>query len=114
AEDPAAKSRSTPRNAAVVSSSESASSAMVAARLGEAGRKRTLNGLCPREVMRVLTTGDSAWVHSVRVVKTTGPGREMVQFLSGLDISFGFWVSQRWREISKWKAGESSRSASNV
>src|SRR5262249_12926617 len=81
---------------------------------GESGRKRTLNRLCPREVISVFTTGVSSWVHSVRVVSTTGPGREMVQFLSGFEISFGFCVNQRWREISKWKEGESSRSASKV
>ena len=95
ADDPAARSRSTPRKAAVVSSSESASREMVAAMFGESGRKRTLSRLCPREVISVLTTGVSSWAHSVRVVNTTGPGREMVQFLSGFEISFGFCVSQR-------------------
>src|SRR5258708_3028281 len=105
---------------------------MVAARLGESAPKRTLNNLLPpqlitlftpalnssvhsfREVISVFTTGVSSCVHSVRVGKTTGPGRETVQFLSGREISFGFCVSQRCREISRWNVGESSRSASKV
>jgi len=106
AEAPEAKSLSTVRNDAVASSSESASSGMVAAKFGESGRKRTVRRLCPREVISVFTTGVSSWVHSVRVVSTTGPGREIVQFRSGFEISFGLCVSQRWREISKWKFGE--------
>ncbi len=98
----------------MVSSSERASRGIVADRLGESGRKRTVSRLWPREVMRVFTTGVSSWVHSVRVVRTTGPGLESVQLRVGLETSFGFWVSQRWREISKWKVGESSKSASKV
>src|SRR5215467_6943653 len=97
AEDPAAKSRKTLKNEAVVSSPERASSGMVAERFGESGRKRTVRRLCPREVIKVLTRGVSSWVHSVRVVSTTGPGRESIQLRSGLEISLGFCVSQRCR-----------------
>lgn len=43
AEEPAAKSRSTLRKEAVVSSSAKASSGIVAARFGESGRKRTVS-----------------------------------------------------------------------
>ena len=32
-----------------------------------------------RAVIRVLTTGESSWVQRVRVVRTTGPGREIDQ-----------------------------------
>src|SRR5579864_1320301 len=114
ADDPAARSLRTLRNDAVVSSPERASRGIVADRWGESGRKRTVNKLCPREVISVLTNGVSSCVHSVRVVSTTGPGRETVQLRLGLEISLGFCVSQRWREISRWKLGESSRSASKV
>ena len=101
AEAPDARSLSTFRNAAVASSSESASSGIVAAKLGESGRNLTVSRLWPREVISVFTTGVSSWVHSVRVVSTTGPGREIVQFRSGFEISFGRCVSQRCREISR-------------
>src|SRR5215469_13791639 len=95
AEEPAAKSRKVLRNAAAVSSSDKASSGTVAERFGESGRKRTVRRLCPREVISVLTSGVSSWVHSVRVVSTTGPGRESIQLRLGLEISLGFWVNQR-------------------
>jgi hypothetical protein len=106
AEAPEAKSLRTFRNAAVASSSDNASSGIVAAKFGESGRNRTVIRLCPREVISVFTTGVNSWVHSVRVVSTTGPGLEIVQFRSGFEISLGRCVSQRWREISRWKFGE--------
>src|SRR6185369_2381233 len=114
ADDPAAKSRSTLRKEAVVSSPERASRGIVAERWGEFGRKRTVSRLCPRDVISVFTKGVSSCVHSVRVVSTTGPGRESIQLRVGFEISLGFWVSQRCREISRWKFGESSKSASKV
>src|SRR5882724_3818774 len=76
ADAPAASSRSTLRNPAAACSSESASSGTVAAMWGDSERKRTLIRLCPRAVIKVLTTGESSWVQRLRVVRTTGPGRD--------------------------------------
>src|ERR1700690_575856 len=90
ADAPAASSRSTLRNPAAACSSERASSGTVAAMCGDSERNRTLIRLWPRAVIKVLTTGESSWVHRVRVVRTTGPGRET-------DQSRGWEVKWLWR-----------------
>ena len=113
-EAPAARSRSTLRKPAAASRSERASRATVAARCGDSGRKRTLSRLCPREVIKVLTTGGSSWVHCGRVVKTTGPGLPETTRGNRPRSAGCRSVNQRWRKISRGKPGAKSRSASKV
>lgn len=59
----------------------------MAARCGDWGRKRTLIRLCPRDVIKLLTTGESSCVQLVRVVSTTGPGREIDQSRTARDLT---------------------------